>query len=88
MKQVTNQNCKCPICGIEFAKTKWKDRNRVEGRKFCSLKCKGKEDFKNRHNYYQNYWLTRPNLWKWKKERACKQCGNKFVPNNPRQIGC
>ena len=85
----------CLVCGTKFVLKKYrisyKDGREIErysGQKYCSQKCKARQTFLEHHSYYQNYWLTRPYLWRWKKERECKQCGNKFIPNNPRQIGC
>lgn len=83
-----NQQPICPVCGIKLTKKKWKNRNRYVFPKFCSLKCKGKEDYKKRFHYYKNYWLTRPHLWKWKKNRICLDCKKEFIPNTSKQSGC
>ena len=61
------------MCETKFVLKKFASKNT----KFCSIKCRS-------NLYYQKYYQH----FLWKKERQCKQCGNKFVPNNPRQIGC
>lgn len=78
----------CPVCQTEIPPTKWKNRKRIQYKKFCSLRCKGEEDYKRRKPYYKNYWLTRPHLFKWKKEKECRWCKKLFVMIQPNQEFC
>ena len=78
----------CPICGSVIEPTYWKDRKRVSFKKFCSSKCRGRDGYKRRYSYYRNYWLTRPNLWAWKKPRICEVCGKEYEPKSPKAKTC
>jgi len=85
----------CPVCGTKFVLKQYKIRykngreiERYSNRKYCSSKCHSQHNFLEHHEYYQNYWLTRPNLWQWKKERKCLNCDKVFIPNIIQQVGC
>lgn len=79
MQQLEKQ---CPICYARFMPKYRSDQI------YCSLKCKSLATYKKNYEYYQNYWLTRPNLFKWKKERKCKLCGKLFMLNTCHQLYC
>jgi len=77
---------KCVVCGKEVLPVKWRNKNRWIVPKFCSLKCRAKDAYKRRIEYYRNYW--RRNSYKWKTERICALCGKKFIPNVFHQKYC
>ena len=85
----------CPVCGTKFVLKQYKIRykdgrivGRLSNQKYCSRECYSKQNFLNHHSYYQKYWLTRPDLWKWKKDRSCKLCDTTFIPNTTHQLYC
>ena len=78
----------CDFCGKEIQNFSSSKRNRIYPKKFCSISCKGKYTFQKHHDYYKNYWLTRPNLWKWKGKRNCKYCHKEFEAKTIHQDYC
>jgi hypothetical protein len=75
---------KCIVCGKEIIPSTWKDRNRVHYKKYCSNKCRMKYGYPKRKDYYKKYY----GYFSWQKERECKKCGKKFIPNYAWQIYC
>lgn len=85
----------CAVCKSAFTVVPYTIRfkdgrviTRFSNKKFCSEKCSFTSNFKNHHDYYKNYWLTRPHLFAWKKERLCDFCKKPFIPTNSVQINC
>jgi|SRR3990167_2243349 len=60
----------------------------VGHQKFCSPVCRYKNNFQKHHDYYKNYWLTRPNLFEWKGIRKCKYCSKEFEAKVANQNYC
>jgi 5-methylcytosine-specific restriction endonuclease McrA len=85
----------CEECGNSFEVGKYKIKysngrtiERFPTQKYCSLKCYSRGSYKRHRDYYKNYWLSRPNLWAWKKSRECEVCKNEYVPRSPRAKTC
>ena len=85
----------CAMCKTEFAISSYKIkyRNGIEierysNQKYCRRKCGERQNYLNHIEYYRTYWLTRSNLWKWKKELSCLLCAEKFTPNTFHQKYC
>lgn len=80
----------CLECSAEFQIEKYTIRyklgheiQRFPIQKFCSLKCKTDTYYRRYHDTYQKRWLTRPNLWAWKKPRICVICNLSYEPRSP-----
>lgn len=89
------KNIFCGYCGKEFQIQNYtikykngREFNKFPHTKYCSSKCKSGNYYINNRKYYQNYWLTRPYLWAWKKPKNCYVCGQEFVPTTPRSKTC
>lgn len=85
----------CALCETKFQVSTYKieyrdgrELERYNGQKYCSPKCGARSNYVNHREYYQNYWLTRSNLWKWKKELNCLMCEKEFIPNVVQQKYC
>jgi len=76
----------CPVCGQEVKPVIWKKGNRIAFPKFCSVKCRAKDNYRRYYSYYRNYWKSK--VFKWRTEKECLKCGKKFLPNQIIQKYC
>jgi len=84
--QRSNKTGKCIVCRTELALSKWKDRDRIGYRLYCSPECEWQDKKKNYCE--QKSWLKRPHLWKWKVTRICEVCKKAFIPKSVGQKYC
>lgn len=78
----------CFFCNQEIFNYPSSKRNRIYPKKFCSISCRGKYIFRKHHEYYREYWLARPNLFKWRGKRNCKYCNREFEAKTCNQYYC
>jgi len=89
------KNIICKYCGKEFQIQKYtikyksgREIQRFPLTKYCSSKCCSRNKYLKNIEYFKNYWLTRPNLWAWKKSRICEVCGLEYKPKSPKAKTC
>lgn len=85
----------CDVCKekffIEEYEIKFKDGRFIKRfplTKYCSQKCSSLKNYEKHKDYYQHYWLNRPNLWKWKKPKNCEMCGKEYLPQKSISYTC